>query len=86
MLERIGGYDPKIFVWANEVEFMLRFYDAGFRHLHAPEIEAVHMKEVPAAGAQRVGDWVYRTHFENIAYMAGKHLRSRRRSARSWRS
>ena len=55
VLERIGGYDPNIFVWANEVEFMLRFYDAGFRHLHAPEIEAVHMKEVRRGWGQRVG-------------------------------
>ena len=38
VLERIGGYDPNIFVWANEVEFMLRFYEAGFRHLHMPEV------------------------------------------------
>jgi GT2 family glycosyltransferase len=75
VLERIGGYDPNIFVWANEVEFMLRFYDAGFRHLHAPEIEAVHMKEVRRGWGPRVGDWVYRTHFGNVSYVAGKHLR-----------
>ena len=55
VLERIGGYDPDIFVWANEVEFMLRFYDAGFRHLHAPEIEAVHMKEVRRGWGPGVG-------------------------------
>ena len=75
VLERIGGYDPKIFVWANEVEFMLRFYDAGFRHLHAPEIEAVHMKEVRRGWGKGVGDWVYKTHFGNVSYVAGKHLR-----------
>ena len=32
---RLKGYDPEIFVWANELEFMVRFFDAGFRHLHA---------------------------------------------------
>jgi GT2 family glycosyltransferase len=77
VLERVGGYDPKIFVWANEVEFMLRFYDAGFRHLHMPEIEAIHMKGVVYGWAKNVGDWKYRMNHKNIAYTAGKHLRLR---------
>jgi GT2 family glycosyltransferase len=74
VLERIGGYDPNIFVWANEVEFMMRFYDAGFRHLHMPEVEAVHMKGVVYGWAKNVGDWKYRLNYGNIAYTAGKHL------------
>jgi GT2 family glycosyltransferase len=77
VLERIGGYDPKIFVWANEVEFMLRFYNAGFRHLHMPEIEATHMKGVIRGWAENVGDWKYRLNHKNLAYTAGKHLRMR---------
>ena len=31
VLERLGGYDPEIFVWANEMEFMLRFFDRGLQ-------------------------------------------------------
>jgi len=78
VLARVGGYDPNIFVWANEVEFMLRFYNAGFRHLHMPEVEAVHMKGVsPNTWAENVGDWKYRMNHKNIAYTAGKHLRAR---------
>lgn len=77
VLGRIGGYDPNIFVWANEVEFMLRFYDAGFRHLHMPEVEAIHMKGVIYGWAKNVGDWKYRLNHKNIAYTAGKHLRLR---------
>ena len=77
VLEQVGGYDPNIFVWANEVEFMLRFYDAGFRHLHMPEIEAVHMKGVASGWRQRVGDWRYRMNNRNLAYTAAKHLRAR---------
>jgi GT2 family glycosyltransferase len=77
VLKRIGGYDPNIFVWANEVEFMLRFYDAGFRHLHMPEIEAVHMKGITGAWRKNVGDWRYRMNHKNIAYTAAKHLRAR---------
>lgn len=77
VLERIGGYDPHIFVWANEVEFMLRFYNAGFRHLHLPEVEAVHMKDVRRGWRENVGSPAYRMNFKNIAYTAGKHLRAR---------
>ena len=78
VLEQVGGYDPNIFVWANEVEFMLRFYDAGFRHLHMPEVEAIHMKGVsPNSWSEDVGDWKYRLNHKNIAYTAGKHLRPR---------
>ena len=45
VLDELRGYDPNIFVWANELEFMLRFFDRGFRHLHMPEVVAVHMKK-----------------------------------------
>lgn len=77
VLERLGGYDPEIFVWANEVEFMLRFFDAGYRHLHAPEIEAVHMKELGKRWADYVGTPGYRMNSKNLAYSMGKHLRGR---------
>ena len=46
-LRELGGYDPGIFVWANELEFMLRFFDRGFRHLHLPEVVAVHERGRP---------------------------------------
>ena len=29
VLDELRGYDPNIFVWANELEFMLRFFDVG---------------------------------------------------------
>lgn len=50
VVDALGGYDPEIFVWANELEFMLRFFDAGFRHLHLPEVVAQHMKPPPETG------------------------------------
>jgi GT2 family glycosyltransferase len=77
VLERIGGYDPEIFLWANEVEFMLRFYKAGFRHLYAPEIAAVHMRRVRPLWHEHLGSPAYRMNLKNIAYTAGKHLRAR---------
>jgi len=79
VLERTGGYDPEIFVWGNEVEFMIRFFDGGYRHLHLPEVVAVH--------AKRSGRWPgppapfpeasYRANKRNFAYTAARHLRPR---------
>lgn len=78
VIGRLGGYDPNIFVWANEVEFMLRFYDAGFRHLHEPDIIAVHMKHLGGPRwAELVGSPGYAMNAKNLAYSIGKHLRAR---------
>jgi GT2 family glycosyltransferase len=77
VLERIGGYDPEIFVWANELEFMLRFFDAGYRHLHAPEIIAVHMKKIEGTWEGSLGNRPYMVNQRHFAYIAAKHLRLR---------
>ena len=77
MLGRLRGYDPQIFVWANELEFMLRFYDAGFRHLHLPEVVAVHMKETGAPWTDYIVARAYRINTRHFAYVAGKLLRPR---------
>jgi GT2 family glycosyltransferase len=77
VLERLGGYDPDIFVWANELEFMLRFFDHGFRHLHIPELVAVHMKEADEVWADYVATPGYRFNARHFAYIAGKLLRPR---------
>ena len=80
-LERTGYFDPEIFVWANEVEFMLRFFDAGFRHLHLPEVVAVHMKDASQLweGSSRTPG--YRMNNRNLAYTAAKHLHARQAPA-----
>jgi GT2 family glycosyltransferase len=76
VVEALGGYDPEIFVWANELEFMLRFFDHGFRHLHFPEVEAHHMKAV-----EDTGSWIeersYRINAQHWGYIAAKRLRMR---------
>lgn len=78
VLEALGGYDPEIFVWANELEFTIRFFDHGFRHLHLPDVVAVH--------AKTPGDWrlsgpfperPFRMNAHNWAYIAGKLLQPR---------
>jgi GT2 family glycosyltransferase len=73
VVRALGGYDPEIFVWANELEFTLRFFDQGFRHLHLPEVPAQHMKPPPdqALGIFERG---YRLNFRHWAYIAAKHF------------
>jgi glycosyltransferase involved in cell wall biosynthesis len=77
VLEVLGGYDPQIFVWANELEFMLRFFDRGFRHLHLPEVASVHMKPLPHARPDYYTSPAYPRNMANIAYVAGKRLHAR---------
>lgn len=72
-LERLGGYDPNIFLWANELELTMRLLDGGGRHLHLPTVEAMHMKAPSRRGVYR-----YRAHRLNTrhhAYIAAKLLR-----------
>src|SRR4051795_11277719 len=77
VIDALGGYDPEIFVWANELEFMLRFFDHGFRHLHFPEVEAVHMKETGAHWSEYFTGRAYRINARHFAYVAGKLMRRR---------
>jgi GT2 family glycosyltransferase len=77
VLDVLGGYDPEIFVWANELEFMLRFFDHGFRHLHLPEVEAVHMKETGRHWIEYFGMRSYRINARHFAYVAAKLMRRR---------
>jgi GT2 family glycosyltransferase len=71
VLDELRGYDPNIFVWANELEFMLRFFDRGFRHLHLPEVVSVHMK----GEGDRVASYLLNA--RNFGYIAAKLLRPR---------
>lgn len=77
VLERLHGYDPEIFVFANELEFTLRFFDAGFRHLHLPEVVAVHMKDTSEPWTDSLASRAYRLNARHIAYIAAKLLRPR---------
>jgi hypothetical protein len=76
-LQELVGYDPEIFVWANELEFMIRFFDRGYRHLHLPDVVAQHMK---APSADR-GTWIdergYRINARHWGYIAAKLLHPR---------
>lgn len=70
-LQSVGGYDPNIFIWANEVDLTMRLLDRGYRHLHLPEVCAIHMKE-------RIVTFDLRRYFVNAkhhGYIAGKLLR-----------
>jgi len=82
VVQELGGYDPGIFVWANELEFMLRFFDRGYRHVHVPEIVAIHVKPVPKT--TEPGHWseylrsrAYLVNTRHFAYVAAKLLKPR---------
>jgi GT2 family glycosyltransferase len=73
-LEELGGYDPEIFMWANELELTIRLYDQGYRHLHFPDVVAQHMK---APGPLALDVTVYRVNARHWAYVAARLLRPR---------
>jgi GT2 family glycosyltransferase len=71
-IEDLGGFDRRLFIWAHELEFTMRFLDRGHRHLHLPEVTAVHMKAVsPVVPANHMRN------MRNWAYIATKLLRPR---------
>lgn len=74
ILGALGGYDPEIFVWANELEFMLRFFDHGYRHLHLPRVVAVHDKPPGDWRGGPIPERPYRVNFHNFGYIAAKLL------------
>ena len=76
VLLELGGYDPELFMWANELEFMIRFFDRGHRHLHLPEVVAQHMK-APPSGPARVDYRGYAINARHWPYVAAKLLRPR---------
>lgn len=77
ILDELGGYDPAIFVWANELEFMVRFFDRAFRHLHLPDVVAVHMKPDLPTPREYVSSFTYLMNSRHFAYVAGKLLQPR---------
>lgn len=75
----LGGFDPGIFIWGHEAEFVARLLDRGWRHLHLPEVVSVHMKPP--------GDFKLAQHKRNLqsfGYIAGKLLRGRDLLPAAW--
>lgn len=67
-LDELGGYDPNIFVWGNELEFTMRLLDRGYSHLYLPGVIAVHMKDPgPVGGVPKA-----RRNFRHWSYTAAK--------------
>src|SRR5688572_4389926 len=71
-LDRVGGFDQGLFIWAHELDFTMRVLDAGFAHVLVPEVRAVHMKAVAYPAP-----WVHRRNMRNWGYLAGKLLQPR---------
>lgn len=71
-VQALGGFDPGIFIWGHEAEFVARLLDGGMRRLHLPEVVSVHMKPI--------SPWQMAAHqrnLESFAYIAAKLLRRR---------
>ena len=78
--QALTGYDPEIFFLANELEFTLRFFDHGYRHLHLPQVVAQHMKRVPGPDDDPdrwIDERSYRINARNWGYIVGKLFRAR---------
>lgn len=76
-LQALGGFDPEIFIWGHELEFMLRFYDQGFRALYMADIVAVHMKAPNDWRGGPIPERPYRMNYRHWGYIAAKQLRPR---------
>jgi GT2 family glycosyltransferase len=76
VIQELGGYDPELFIWANELELMLRFLDRGYRHLHLPTVVAQHMK-APGDGDDWIDGRGYRINARHWGYVAAKLLSPR---------
>jgi GT2 family glycosyltransferase len=72
-LDELGGYDPNIFIWANELELTMRLLDRGYAHLYLPEAVAVHMKEPDDPKKFKLPNVL--NNFRHWAYVAGKLMR-----------
>lgn len=68
----LGGFDPGIFIWGHEAEFVARLLDRGWRHLHFPEVVSVHMKSPPDFKLAQ-----HKRNLQSFGYIAGKLLRPR---------
>jgi GT2 family glycosyltransferase len=68
-IEEVGGFEGRLFLWCHELEYTMRFLDAGFRHLTLPEVRALHMKAVPPIG--KAG---HMRNMRNWGFIAGKLL------------
>lgn len=66
-VRELGGFDPGIFIWGHEAEFVARLLDHGWRHLHMPEITSVHMKSPPSFQLEH-----HKRRLESAAYIVGK--------------
>lgn len=77
VIQELGGYDPEIFMWANELELTLRFFDRGYRHLHLPEVEARHMKPPADGRGSFAREPAYLFNMRHFAYIAAKLFRPR---------
>lgn len=68
-IDELGGYDPNLFIWANEADFAIRLLDRGMKHLFVPQLRSVHMK-----GPTVVTTAALEINVRHFSYIVAKHL------------
>lgn len=68
--ERIGGFDPKFFLYFEDIDFCLRIERAGGTTVYDPTITVGHSRGVSAKGAQNLAQNAYR---DSQRYFARRH-------------
>ncbi len=48
--EQVGWFDPRFFVYSDEVDFCRRLQDAGWRVLYVPDAAAIHHEQLSTGG------------------------------------
>jgi GT2 family glycosyltransferase len=81
-LHELGGYDPNIFIWGNELEFTMRLLDRGYVHVHLPDVHAVHMKEPVQNPVWEVRG--VRNNCRHWGYVVGRLMRPRDAILTAW--
>ncbi len=75
-IERLKGFDPNIKFLLHELEFTMRFFDQGFKHLFLPEVVSQHMKTA-APDPKAAHLTLFLNHRRNLGYIAAKLLQPR---------
>ena len=70
VLRQVGGFDPEIFLYGEELEWCWRVREAGWRIVFVPDVTVVHERGASGAGPSA---WKERLAMAGDAYAVRKH-------------
>lgn len=74
MLDRIGGFDERFFMYCEDVDLAKRAHDAGWRVVYYPEVEVYH--RIGAASDKNPVDMIKQHHRSMLLYFLKYNARS----------